>query len=152
MLFEDTEKVDLGIHPVKKEHSVEHKIEEKIRKLNGYVIKNQAGSETGRGKPDLSACIKGKYYGIEVKRYDASHRIQTTLNQIVNLIKIARAGGEAFYSKTPNMFNLKNGRTIKMTKPYVKQIEKYLRESDVIAIKIKADSSMVIFRKTLKDK
>lgn len=84
------------------EHSVEDAIRQRIIKLGGYVIKNKANSESGKGKPDLSACLNGKYYGIEVKRNDTN--VKTTLPQIHNLQQIAKAGGLAYYSKTPEMF------------------------------------------------
>lgn len=84
------------------EHSVEDAIRQRIIELGGYVIKNKANSESGKGKPDLSACLNGKYYGIEVKRNDTN--VKTTLPQIHNLQQIAKAGGLAYYSKTPEMF------------------------------------------------
>ena len=84
------------------EHSVEDAIRQRIIELGGYVIKNKANSESGKGKPDLSACLNGKYYGIEVKRSDTN--VKTTLPQIHNLQQIAKAGGLAFHSKTPEMF------------------------------------------------
>lgn len=85
------------------EHSVEDAIRQRIIELGGYVIKNKANSESGKGKPDLSACLNGKYYGIEVKRNDTN--VKTTLPQIHNLQQIAKAGGLAYYSKTPEMFS-----------------------------------------------
>lgn len=84
------------------EHSVEDAIRQRIIELGGYVIKNKANSESGKGKPDLSACLNGKYYGIEVKR--SGTNVKTTLPQIHNLQQIAKAGGLAYYSKTPEMF------------------------------------------------
>lgn len=92
--------VPLQTHKI--EHSVEDAIRQRIIELGGYVIKNKANSESGKGKPDLSACLNGKYYGIEVKR--SGTNIKTTLPQIHNLQQIAKAGGLAYYSKTPEMF------------------------------------------------
>lgn len=83
------------------EHTVEDKIKQAIISQNGYVIKNQASATTGRGKPDLSACIDGKYYGIEVKREGKD--VETTKEQVSNLQKIAYAGGLAFWSKTTDV-------------------------------------------------
>lgn len=88
---------DLKIYD--REHPVEAKLEKLIRlKYHGYVIKNQASATTGEGKPDLSACINGKYYGIEVKRTNS--RVKTTKAQLINLQKIALAGGIALYAKS----------------------------------------------------
>lgn len=85
--------------------SIEHTVEDKLRKAieaqNGYVIKNQASRTTGRGKPDLSACIDGRYYGIEVKRNKGS--LRTTIAQIKNLKQISYAGGLAFWAKTEDL-------------------------------------------------
>lgn len=82
-----------------KEHNVEDKLRKTIeQKCGGYVIKNQASQTTGSGKPDLSACIDGRYYGIEVKRAQGS--VSTTLNQVNVLRKIALAGGEALWAKS----------------------------------------------------
>lgn len=92
--------VPLQTHKI--EHSVEDAIRQRIIELGGYVIKNKANSESGKGKPDLSACLNGKYYGIEVKR--SGTNVKTTLPQIHNLQQIAKAGGLAYYSKTPEMF------------------------------------------------
>ena len=47
------------LHTYSIEHNVEDKLRKTIKNLNGYVIKNQASSTTGKGKPDLSACING---------------------------------------------------------------------------------------------
>lgn len=92
--------VPLQTHKI--EHNVEDAIRQRIIELGGYVIKNKANSESGKGKPDLSACVNGKYYGIEVKR--SGTNVKTTLPQIHNLQQIAKAGGLAYYSKTPEMF------------------------------------------------
>ena len=101
------------LHTYSIEHNVEDKLRKTIKNLNGYVIKNQASSTTGKGKPDLSACINGHYYGIEVKR--DSSQIETTLSQFKNLVAIANAGGYAFYTKTEYMFDAKVINTYKKT-------------------------------------
>ena len=86
-----------------KEKSTEQEIIKKIELLGGYVIKNQASATTGRGKPDLSACLNGKYYGIEVKRNNS--RVKTTKQQILNLFAISKAGGYAYWAKSVNFLN-----------------------------------------------
>lgn len=121
----------------KKEHSVEDKIMTAIDKLGGYVIKNQASSRTGRGRPDLSACIKGKYYAIEVKRQQ--NKVETTPYQLAMLIKVAQAGGKAYYSKTEQMFDLKlyQTKTVQQ-KPQltVSKVKFYLNQSNVCLIQV----------------
>ena len=87
------------IHTIEK--SLETNIKNAILNQGGYVIKNQATGTTGRGRPDLSACINGKYYGIEVKREGSS--VETTKEQVKNLQQIAYAGGQAYWSKTTDV-------------------------------------------------
>lgn len=81
-----------------KELSTEHQLIHYIESRNGYVIKNQATAMTGQGKPDLSACLNGRYVAIEVKREDNQRK--TKWNQILNLAKVAKAGGYAYISCT----------------------------------------------------
>ena len=132
-------------------NNIEHTTEDDIRKAiiaeNGYVIKNQATNTTGRGKPDLSACIKGHYYGIEVKRPAAS--VETTLSQLKNLKSIARAGGYAYWSKTPEVVNENlldldfNEKSIRLTgndRKDLKIIKKYLNNKDIYAIRYVYDA------------
>ena len=115
-----------------REKALETKIKEAILKQNGYVIKNQASSTTGRGKPDLSACIDGKYWGIEVKAPQGP--VKTTHVQILNLQRIAAAGGIAIYAKTADLFDL-NSYTVSNEKFNEKQINSLLNQKDVKIIK-----------------
>ena len=85
-------------HHATKELSTEHRLIHHIESRNGYVIKNQATAMTGQGKPDLSACLNGHYVAIEVKREDNQRK--TKWNQILNLAKVAKAGGYAYISCT----------------------------------------------------
>lgn len=137
----------------KKEHNVEKDIIKAIIKKRGYVIKNQASGTTGRGRPDLSACINGQYCAIEVKRNHGT--IETTVFQLVNLLQVVKAGGLAFYSKSSKMFNLepftKNGQTgqlIKFTNTInINDILYYLRQSDIIALQIINEHQFKIYQK-----
>lgn len=126
-----------------REKALETKIKEAILKQNGYVIKNQASSTTGRGKPDLSACIGGKYWGIEVKAPQGS--VKTTHVQILNLQRIAAAGGIAIYAKTANLFD-RNSYTVSKEKFNEKQINSLLNQEDVKIIKLKKNS-IYIYRR-----
>lgn len=130
----------------KLEHNTEKKIMTAINDLGGYVIKNQASSTTGRGRPDLSACIKGKYYAIEVKR--ESNTVETTPYQLAVLISIAKAGGMAFYSKTEQMFDLKqyHVKTIhQKPKLTVKKVKDYLNQSQIKVIRIINTQTMKLY-------
>ena len=115
-----------------REKALETKIKEAILKRSGYVIKNQASSTTGRGKPDLSACVNGKYWGIEVKAPQGS--VKTTHVQVLNLQRIAAAGGIAVYAKTANLFNPED-YTISKEKFDEKRINLLLNQEDVKIIK-----------------
>lgn len=133
----------------KLEHTTEKKIMNAINALGGYVIKNQASSTTGRGRPDLSACIKGKYYAIEVKRN--ANSVETTPYQLAILTSVAKAGGMAFYSKTEQMFDLKqyHAKTIH-EKPEltVEKVQNQLNQSNILLIRIvNAQTMKVYFRK-----
>lgn len=130
------------------EHDTEKKIMQAINDKGGYVIKNQASSTTGKGRPDLSACIKGKYYAIEVKRPKSS--VSTTPYQIATLTAVAQAGGLAYYSKTAAMFNLKkySVKTIHFKEPLcVNNVKPFLSKKDVLVIQIINDTTIRIYRR-----
>lgn len=139
------------IQPIKLkriEHHTESQIIQAINDLGGYVIKNQASSMTGKGRPDLSACIKGRYYAIEVKRPTA--QIETTPYQLAMLTRVAQAGGQAFYSKTADMFDLKKyqAKTIKIKpKLTVKQVLPYLRQTNIMLMQIINEQTMKIYQR-----
>lgn len=80
---------------VKTESNVEKSIMKTIVKNNGFVIKNQASPTTGKGRPDLTACIQGRYVAIEVKKN--SDNSKTNVSQFNKLRAIAKAGGIALY-------------------------------------------------------
>lgn len=77
------------------ESQLEQQIITFLKKQNQYVIKNQASATTGKGRPDLSASIFGKYVGIELKT--GSKKSKTTYKQFAHLRNIAKSGGLAFY-------------------------------------------------------
>lgn len=84
------------------ETPVEKSIMKTIVSNNGFVIKNQASPTTGRGRPDLSACINGRYIAIEVKRTD--QKSTTNFSQFNQLVNIAKAGGIALYVTDADAF------------------------------------------------
>lgn len=126
-----------------REKNLETKIKEAILKRNGYVIKNQASSTTGRGKPDLSACIDGKYWGIEVKAPQGP--VKTTHVQALNLQRIAAAGGIAIYAKTADLFD-QNSYAVSKEKLDEKRINPLLNQEDVKIIKF-GKNSIYIYRR-----
>lgn len=126
-----------------REKNLETKIKEAILKRNGYVIKNQASSTTGRGKPDLSACIDGKYWGIEVKAPQGP--VKTTHVQVLNLQRIAAAGGIAIYAKTADLFD-QNSYAVSKEKLDEKRINPLLNQEDVKIIKF-GKNSIYIYRR-----
>lgn len=139
------------IQPLKLKH-VEHQTEKQImaaiNQLGGYVIKNQASSTSGKGRPDLTACLNGRYYAIEVKRPQT--QIKTTPYQLAVLIKVARAGGLAFYSKTAKMFDLTiYQRKIIKSKAMltVKQVLFYLKQPQVMCLRIIDQNTMQLYIK-----
>lgn len=139
------------IQPLKLKH-VEHQTEKQImtaiNQLGGYVIKNQASSTSGKGRPDLTACLNGRYYAIEVKRPQT--QIKTTPYQLTVLIKVARAGGLAFYSKTAKMFDLTiYQRKIIKSKAMltVKQVLFYLKQPQVMCLRIIDQNTMQLYIK-----
>lgn len=73
-----------------------------LTNIGGYAIKNQASPTTGKGRPDISACLQGYYLAIEVKHGKGTSR--TTLSQYNHLIRIARAGGFAYYVNNADDF------------------------------------------------
>lgn len=130
------------------EHQTEKQIMAAINQLGGYVIKNQASSTSGKGRPDLTACLNGRYYAIEVKRPQT--QIKTTPYQLAVLIKVARAGGLAFYSKTAKMFDLTiYQRKIIKSKAMltVKQVLFYLKRPQVMCLRIIDQNTMQLYIK-----
>lgn len=130
------------------EHQTEKQIMAAINQLGGYVIKNQASSTSGKGRSDLTACLNGRYYAIEVKRPQT--QIKTTPYQLAVLIKVARAGGAAFYSKTAKMFDLTiYQRKIIKSKAMltVKQVLFYLKQPQVMCLRIIDQNTMYLYVK-----
>ena len=72
------------------EKRFENKVKNYIEEIGGWFIKYWAGSKyTKEGVPDILACIKGKFYAIEVK----SSNGRPSLLQLVALRKVREAGG-----------------------------------------------------------
>lgn len=129
------------------ESVTEKKMIKRIRSMNGYVIKNQAKGTTGTGKPDLSACIKGKYYGIEMKRAKGS--VATTYAQIKNLAQIQQAGGIALWAKSDHIDWFINNKMIEefieIKDDILKQVNTLLNKKEVLFIKYYSDQYLVVY-------
>lgn len=126
------------------ESTIEKKIIQSIFDRGYYVIKNQASSTTGSGRPDLSACIKGRYWAIEVKA--ARKNIKTTANQLGQLVQIANSGGVAMYSKTANIFS-PYSNVQHLTSYSLMTVNTLLRREDVLIIKIIDDVQLQVMYK-----
>lgn len=77
------------------EKRVEDALLSYLTEINAYAIKNQASATTGKGRPDISACVNGRYMAIEVKHGKGTSK--TTLMQYNHLIRIAKAKGLSYY-------------------------------------------------------
>ena len=78
-----------------KEQDIQTKIMNYIKSIGGLPIKqNQIGIYAQAGVPDILACIKGKFIGIEVKKPGETPKpLQTQF-----LLAIRQAGGIAFWT------------------------------------------------------
>lgn len=84
-----------------------------LTEINAYAIKNQASATTGKGRPDVSACINGRYVAIEVKHGKGTSK--TTLMQYNHLIRIAQAKGLAYYVNNVEDFKANIETLLKMS-------------------------------------
>lgn len=129
------------------ESVIEKKMIKKIRSMHGYVIKNQAKATTGSGRPDLSACINGKYYGIEMKR-NTGH-VKTTYAQIKNLDLIRQAGGIALWAKSDCLDWLINDKMIEefieIKDDILKQINELLNKKEILFIKYESNQYLIVY-------
>lgn len=73
------------------ESKLQRKCQAIIRKYGGYVFKNNGNMFTEKGRPDLVACVKGKFVAIELKR--EGHLNEVSDAQKVVGEKIRGAGG-----------------------------------------------------------
>ena len=73
------------------EASLQRKCQSVIKRYGGYVFKNNGNMFTESGRPDLVACIKGKFVGIELKR--KGHLNEVSEAQKITGQKIINAGG-----------------------------------------------------------
>lgn len=74
-----------------KESALQRSCQRIIRKYGGYVFKNNGNIFTEKGRPDLVACVKGKFVGIELKR--ENHMEEVSDAQKIVGRQIQAAGG-----------------------------------------------------------
>jgi hypothetical protein len=70
-----------------------------LEKRGAYVCKNWGGPYSGKGRPDLFVCYRGRFLGIELKNPNMKPReVQNALSgaQRREIQKIENAGGVAF--------------------------------------------------------
>lgn len=73
-----------------RETAFKKKVEDLLKQYDAWYIKYWAGSKyTKEGVPDILACIKGKFYGIELKGDGG----KPALMQLKKLKMIRKAGG-----------------------------------------------------------
>lgn len=136
--------MELNIKNEPSEKIVENAIIKIINDNGYYVIKNQASSKTGSGRPDLSACIKGQYWGIEVKAM--RDNVKTTQNQFQHLQAIAASGGRALYTKTSDLFN-PDYDTHVLTGVDLHDLNAILRKKCVVMVEVLDSVQIKIYQK-----
>lgn len=72
-----------------REKNIENKIKSYLKSKGAYYVKYFANSFSQVGVPDILACYKGRFIGIEVKNETG----KTSPLQDYNLASIKRAGG-----------------------------------------------------------
>lgn len=72
-----------------REKNIENKIKAYLKSIGAYYVKYHGNKFSQVGVPDILACYKGKFLGIEVK----NEMGKTSLLQDINLQMINDAGG-----------------------------------------------------------
>jgi hypothetical protein len=71
------------------EAKVKAKVHALLKKYDAYAVNYIGGAYANNGTPDILACVKGRFFGIEVK----AGRNKPTELQLSNLRRIEAAGG-----------------------------------------------------------
>lgn len=79
-----------------KESRIEANIQSYLDSIGAYHIKNHGSIYSRAGTPDITACVNGRFIGIEVKRPDG---VVSAL-QAAHIELIRKAGGIAFVSRS----------------------------------------------------
>lgn len=79
------------------EKKIENEIKKILHKRGAYHVKIHGNSFMKTGIPDILACYKGVFLGIEVK--DVGKKPSAA--QVIHIENINKAGGVAFYTDDP---------------------------------------------------
>lgn len=79
-----------------REKSIETNIKKYLKSKGAYYVKYFGNSFSQAGVPDILACYKGKFLGIEVK----NEKGKTSPLQDANILAIKKAGGISFVARS----------------------------------------------------
>jgi len=79
-----------------REKSIENKIKSYLKSVGAYYVKYHGNQFSQVGVPDILACYKGYFIGIEVKNETG----KTSPLQDVNIELIKEAGGISFVARS----------------------------------------------------
>lgn len=81
-----------------RESSLQSSVLGYLNSLPGCVAENLSGNSAQSGRADISGCIQGKAFRIELKILD--HKNQPTAKQLYNLLKWQKAGAAVMVAYT----------------------------------------------------
>ena len=84
-----------------KESTIQRKCQKIIRDYGGYCFKNNGNIYTEVGRPDLVACVNGKFIAIETKR--ENHMDEVSTAQTIVGKQITKAGGIWIATDNPDV-------------------------------------------------
>ena len=79
-----------------REKNIENKIKNYLRSKGAYYVKYFGNQFSQVGVPDILACYRGRFIGIEVK----NEKGKTSPLQDINLQQIAQAGGLSLVARS----------------------------------------------------
>jgi Holliday junction resolvase len=80
-----------------REKNIENNIKKYLKSKGAYYVKYFGNSFSQVGVPDILACYKGRFIGIEVK----NEKGKTSPLQDFNLMEIKKAGGISLVARDP---------------------------------------------------
>lgn len=87
------------------EKNFENRVKKYLKSKGAYVHKTSGGSQTRKGTPDIFACYKGHFIGLETKAPKGKEDAEL---QIKNIQWIREAGGYARFLKPSEFEEFKN--------------------------------------------
>jgi len=79
-----------------REKIIENKIKDYLKSIGAYYFKHHGNQFSQVGVPDIIACYKGRFIGIEVKNETG----KTSPLQDINLESIKKAGGISLVARS----------------------------------------------------